>query len=593
MTSLLAGCSFQQPSAPSTLLIAIEEFGFRPDLCESSGGGGFETLCRESVRYTHAFTPSTMSQAALASVLTGLYPFEHSLRDNGISYLSAKFQTTAEVALKNRYRTGFFGGGPPVWRNAGLNQGFEVFDDGVVPTLQSLYRPASETIQQFITWQEQELKRRPYLALLHLVDLHFIESPTTNDLGEIRPSSFSGQLEEIDESLGSLIQHLKKTRRWDNTAIYVFGLSGPSGREQPDSRLALSMSSVQSKRTRVMMFIKPARKDRNSAVNWKIDSNVSLADLGATIIDGFGEKPPQGPLPVFSLKSSFSAPSADWPNERLLYSEAAWPKWRGHSSEVRVGLRQGNDLYIHDEQALLFDTISDGFDVNPYSESRKKSFTLREPFTSFLERQNISPWREIKPGVVQKLDLGRFVWSSRVSAKEALDRLSEFETRYPNDQQVKAWAASIALRADDWTKLKSLGEKNRQWLWMYVGARQLGERISPPADRCLQAFLRKDKSHDLTLRECPSAELLALDQWLNSSADSTQRQAAMERFLRLHADRLVLEKISEVNHVIGQTWDVSPLQPDGPKLADLILALPENQKHRQQVYRRLSISKRN
>ena len=66
------------------LVIAVDELTATDVICsqDDSPRSGFQLLCNESVRFTHAFTPSTLTVPALASLLTGHYPIQHRVRHN-------------------------------------------------------------------------------------------------------------------------------------------------------------------------------------------------------------------------------------------------------------------------------------------------------------------------------------------------------------------------------------------------------------------------------------------------------------------------------------------------------------------------------
>src|ERR1700744_4519468 len=87
LATSLVQLSCQSTSKPSILVIAVDDLTVTDILCNEetakSYRSGFEILCQESVRFTHAFTPSTLSVPALASMLTGLYPYQNKVRNNG------------------------------------------------------------------------------------------------------------------------------------------------------------------------------------------------------------------------------------------------------------------------------------------------------------------------------------------------------------------------------------------------------------------------------------------------------------------------------------------------------------------------------
>ena len=63
-----------------------------------------------------------------ASILTGLYPYEHGLRDNFSPPLRPGVETLATVLQAKGYDTAAFLGGAPVAAASGLNRGFAVYD---------------------------------------------------------------------------------------------------------------------------------------------------------------------------------------------------------------------------------------------------------------------------------------------------------------------------------------------------------------------------------------------------------------------------------------------------------------------------------
>ncbi len=188
---------------PSVLVLMVENLGFNAFSCGDSSAPPddvlFESFCEESVRFTHAYTPSTMSQAAAASLLTGLYPREHGVRHNGPQGLSATQVSVAEVAKAAHFKTSFFSGGPPIFRRSGFSQGFDVFDDSIGLTLKNLYRPALSVVNLFLDWQKMSAPKGEFVSFLFFADVQFVDQPTVDDLGEVRESSYEGQVAEVSE----------------------------------------------------------------------------------------------------------------------------------------------------------------------------------------------------------------------------------------------------------------------------------------------------------------------------------------------------------------------------------------------------------
>ena len=97
------------PPAVSVLLVTLDTT--RADYLGScraalAGTPSLDALAAEGIRYEHAYSPAPITLPAHASLLTGLYPFEHRVRDNGDFRLSDRAQTLAEVLQRHGYRTG-------------------------------------------------------------------------------------------------------------------------------------------------------------------------------------------------------------------------------------------------------------------------------------------------------------------------------------------------------------------------------------------------------------------------------------------------------------------------------------------------------
>ena len=72
----------------------------------STGTPSLNSLARQGVLYSEAFTPVPTTLAAHSSLLTGLYPFNHGVRHNRGFKLEDRNVTMAEVLRQSGYRTG-------------------------------------------------------------------------------------------------------------------------------------------------------------------------------------------------------------------------------------------------------------------------------------------------------------------------------------------------------------------------------------------------------------------------------------------------------------------------------------------------------
>ena len=569
----LSGCSFRADPKPSVLIIAVEGLGFDSVSCDAPG---FQTLCSESVRFTHAFTPSTMTQATLASILTGRYPYEHGVASNGTDFLSAKFETVPEVAVQKGYRTALFSGGPPVWRKSGLAQGFEIFDDFFMIHYHRLYRPAYETVERFIEWLDSEVEENAFFATLFWADLQFPDATTKNEFGEIRERSYQGQVRELGESLQFLIQNLKKLKRWDNTFVILVGTNGHLARPRD---LETESMSLLSSNTQVALFIKPARKPRDAGVEWKIDRNVTLADLAPTLLDILGstkQKVEDDELQVVSLKGVLYRPYVDWNPERPLLTETAWPLWRNWGS-TRWSLRIDPYLFIYDTQPQLYNTLTDRMELMPSPKQDSQGRAMIGRFTNEMQKLGFPAWSPPLPRKVEKLLLGERLWRELDVTSDLFRELDRLMLRLPNESQLAGWKAQLLLNIGDWHALSELGNRLRKPIWRFVADRNLNLRGNLNREGCSKFFLEK-RDEILRPEDCEDELLMSLWRWIHEK-ESGDKKNLQEIFLRQYLQRKTWERIAKANFVNALKWDVVTDLPGDPSFADLLLSLPENKRY--------------
>ena len=589
-TLLVSACSFRRDIQPSVLVIMVDGLGFNSFSCGEGqeAGAGFQVFCDEAVRYTHAYTPSPLSQPAVATLLTGRYPFEHGVRHNGPQYLQAKETTVAEAAGQMGFRTSFYSGGPPIWRRSAFNQGFAVFDDSAGISINRLYKPAGEVARSFLDWQDNEASRGKFFSFLYFADPQFIDAPTANEEGIVRESSYSSQIDEVDEVLFDLVKELKRRKVWDSTDVILVGLDGHPGETRD---LEFPMMNLFSERTRSTLMIKPSRKRRDGPFNWKIDNNVTLADVGHTLFELVGAAASTASKHSVSLRKSLVGPEADWAPNRMVVSESAWSKWRGFST-IRAAVRRGSLLYIYDEKDSLYDTLTDSMEAIPIPAGDERTAGLRAEMREFLSANGFERWKPLTPNVFDKLQLARVLWRDRMPAPDIMEALKTLGRQYPDDPEIRGWRAIWAMRLGDWPELKVLAKKDRPF-WAYVASRNIGEKTSVPASEpCLEPLRVAAPPYPSPPKGCAVEGVHDLLISADESAPEEARNKAMESFIRTYSLRALSAKIAEHNYVGGLSWDTQLDRLIEPDPLELLLVLPEMKKVRTVVRTRVAVEKR-
>lgn len=353
------GCESTKSAQPSILILAVENLSFDSFSCQTYEGkehSAFRLLCEEGISFLQSFTPSLSSQATAASILTGLYPYEHGVRHNGSVALPPEIDTLSELAYSKDYRTAFFGGSQTIKHHSRIHQGFQVYEDGGLYLRTLFYRPIEFSLNEFWKWLKSERKSRPFFSFIQISDLLFPKEQTRDDQGDLRGRSFEGQLEEIDESLFTLFAKLKSSKQWKNTVI-VF--TSPQGGVTEIGRRENPNVNLYSERVHVPLIIKPVQSEKEETPrSWNVDNPVTLVDLGKTMANLLGVK-----FKVESQQEIIDILNSE-PEERVLIQESGWPLFHEKGS-VRYSFRKGHWLWINDLQPQIYNGLTD---VNEWSQ---------------------------------------------------------------------------------------------------------------------------------------------------------------------------------------------------------------------------------
>src|SRR5215475_9480488 len=155
-SALLAALTFRGCAGarrPNVLLVTVDTL--RADRLGCYGFGlahtpAIDRLAREGVRCTDVATSAPITLPAHCSIMTGLYPPAHGVRDNGNYALGPDAVTLAERLQTAGYRTAAFVSAAVLARRYGLDQGFDVYDDDLwseddPPLFMIRERPAERT----------------------------------------------------------------------------------------------------------------------------------------------------------------------------------------------------------------------------------------------------------------------------------------------------------------------------------------------------------------------------------------------------------------------------------------------------------------
>ncbi len=165
-------------------------------------------LADEGVLFERAYTPAVMTLPSHASILTGLLPPAHGVRDNGEYKLRPEIETLAEVLRAAGYRTGAAVGAVVLDSMFGLDQGFELYDDNLPESgpHDTFYaqRPAGDVTDAALRWLAGIGPGRWFLWV-HYFDPHSPFRPPRAYRARFSDHPYDGEIAYVDAEIGRLL----------------------------------------------------------------------------------------------------------------------------------------------------------------------------------------------------------------------------------------------------------------------------------------------------------------------------------------------------------------------------------------------------
>ena len=159
-----------------------------------------KALAERGLYFTQAYATTPTTLPSHTSMMTGLYPMDHEVRENG-RRVGDKLDLLASRLQALGYRTAAFVSGFPLARQFGLARGFDKYDDAF---------PGSASERSAVLTTDAALA---YLALeetanflwVHYFDAHAPYDPPEPFLSQYPDDPYSGELAFIDSEAGRLL----------------------------------------------------------------------------------------------------------------------------------------------------------------------------------------------------------------------------------------------------------------------------------------------------------------------------------------------------------------------------------------------------
>ena len=349
---------------PNVLLITIDTL--RADRLGCYGDRDavtpvLDALAAGGVRFLDAVAHVPLTLPSHATILTGVTPLKHGVRDNAGFVLGPSLRTLAEQFGAGGYETAAFVSGFPVHRRFGLARGFETYDDrfpqGSDPARPPyVERRADQTMAAATAWLARRSgeDRRPFFIWLHLFDPHAPYDPPEPYRSRFSARPYDGEVAFTDAQIGVLLDQLARADLRDQTLILATSDHGEGLGEhgEPTHGLFIYDSTI---RVPLILAGPGIPKGRIAASLARgIDIAPTLLDLAhvAALAEAEGRSlrpawtgpaPAEQPAYIESLFGRLSfgwAPLYGWRDRQLMFIDAPRPELY----DVQVDPGQLHDL---------------------------------------------------------------------------------------------------------------------------------------------------------------------------------------------------------------------------------------------------------
>ena len=341
----------------NVLLITIDTL--RADALGCYGGPAatpnLDRLAADGIRFDFAHAHSVVTLPSHASMLTGLYPFQHGVRDNSGYRLPAGTATLATMLEGEGFSNGAFVGAFPVAAEFGLARGFGIYDDRFGETQSAsefimVERPADAVVTSALAWLRAQGSR--WFAWVHVYDPHAPNRPPEPFASRYATDPYAGDVAFTDHALGPLVDYARGlTDR--PTLVVVAGDHGEALGDHGEATHGLFAYEATLRVPLIVAQIQPGRTASQSSAGRLVSPlGVQLVDLLPTILDALDLAAPELPgRSLFRLSASEAGARASYFEALSASLNRGWAPLTG----VLVGREKFIDLPL----AELYDLAQD------------------------------------------------------------------------------------------------------------------------------------------------------------------------------------------------------------------------------------------
>ena len=286
--AIVAGCQRENAAAPSpadapVIIISIDTL--RADRLPAYGYEKIETphidaLRRDGILFRNAYAHVPLTLPSHASILTGLLPTTHGVRNNLGYTLDASRHRTLPALLKERgYATGAAVSAFVLRASTGIADGFDFFDDAIPArgggAAGNLSRPGAVTLDAARKWLAGR-GGKPLFFMFHIFEPHAPYEPV-EPFKSRYADAYDGEVAAADDLVGQFVAALKEEGIYDRAIVILLADHGEGLNQhgEPEHGIFLYREVIQ-----VPLIVKlPAAQRAGETV----ERPVGLADVTPTV----------------------------------------------------------------------------------------------------------------------------------------------------------------------------------------------------------------------------------------------------------------------------------------------------------------------
>jgi arylsulfatase A-like enzyme len=356
----------------------LQIYGYGKDTAPFLG-----SLSSKSAVFTHAYSASSWTAPATASIFTSVYPFQHGVLNGlmatrrmqaknasiALNSIPGELTTMPEAFKSKGFKTYGIANNPNIFSGMGFDQGFDKFEN--IPTDGAQY-----VNQKLLEWEQEIKTGGRYFLYLHYMDPHAPytkQSPWFKETGDVRQDNMEAYDSEISYVDGKIREMFDRFNWSENTIVIVTADHGEEFYERGNEGHGKSLYNEVLHVPLIVYY------PNGEIPAERIETNVQTVDILPTLKDLAGVQTDQKCEGI----SLMQAIQGKEDNERPLYSYL----FRKEFDTIHTSIIKGDWKFITVNQTeMLYNIKQDWGEKNNLTrENPEKALELKNAYQTFQD----------------------------------------------------------------------------------------------------------------------------------------------------------------------------------------------------------------